>query len=168
MKAPRTCLHTGGAPQMRLDERVFLVTNHSQSLHFQTHRMGAPITHPPYPGSTGPAAPLGEPAGTSPPSAPTHPAPLGSRLQEALRVSRGPCLAAVPSLGNLIVFPRLRSITPRRRQNEALKGPAAQPWPAGRGSPIVRPGPELNDSISTSAQPMAAPTPELCGSGSAA
>lgn len=98
-----------------------------------------------------------------------HPLPgpctLGSRLQEALCFSHRPCLAALPSQGNLIVFPRLRSISPRRRQNEALKGPAAHPWPAGRGSPIVRPGPSSmlwKDRLPASAQPMVTPTPRGC------
>lgn len=79
-------------------------------------------------------------------------------------VTRSPPLSQAPGCrsqpNNLISFPRLQSITPRQRQNEALKGPAAclaigdgslslsqqkcPPWPPPAG--CVAPGKWLDPS----------------------
>lgn len=77
------------------------------------------MMHPLFQGTLG-RRHQGSPRNQSP--MPQVPAPLGSHLQEALlpptpAAPRGPRQAAVPSQSNLIAFPRLQSITPRRRQN---------------------------------------------------
>lgn len=95
---------------------------------------GGPSYPSPVPGSAGPRRTGTPPNRERAPSQAPGPAPFGERFTRSGALPpRGPRQAAVPSRDNLIAFPRLRSITPRRRQNEALKGPAAPPGPAGRG-----------------------------------
>lgn len=107
-------------------------------------------------------APGNEPPGPRPPR------PWGVVYKKACASPAAPARrkAVGPSLRNLIAFPRLRSITPRRRQNEALKGPTGHTRPAGRGSSIIMPGPQLNAEekgrLRASAQPVASPTPPGC------
>lgn len=87
-------------------------------------------------------------------SGPTLPA--GSRLLEA------PAAACRSQPDNLIAFPRLRSITPRRRQNEALKGPAAPPClpqsPPGTGRPLGKDWPPSSLAPPGCVAPAGSPT----------
>lgn len=70
---------------------------------------------------------------------PICPGSLGPGCPRGVPQANPPCiykkLVLVSPAGsqpdNLIAFPRLRSITPQRRQNEVLKGAAACPAPAG-------------------------------------
>lgn len=57
------------------------------------------------------------------------PVPFGEPFTRSLQSQGGPCQAAVPSPYNLIVFPRLRSITRGRAKTRLLKG--QRPRPAG-------------------------------------
>lgn len=108
------------------------------------HRERAPVSHSLVRGAPGPSALRGA-VYKKPRASPARP-PSACRSQP----------------DNLIAFPRLRSITPRRRQNKALKGPAAPPSlppepAAGKGEPLGE------DRLSPSAKRLVAPTSKLYG-----
>lgn len=106
------------------------------------------------------------------------PVPFGEPFTRSLQSQGGPCQAAVPSPYNLIVFPRLRSITRGRAKTRLLKG--QRPRPAGgEGVPSCPPPPYLRylpqggkalgkERLLRQHSALRAPTPRLCGPGPAA